>query len=85
MLVLFAATGIMVAAVLALTLRSWWVLLGVLFVHLLATVAVVGYTLQRATDTHEKPDPVTEARVEEERAEEEAQPRKGDRDREVFS
>jgi membrane protein implicated in regulation of membrane protease activity len=84
MVVLFAATGIVVAAVLALTLQSWWVLLGVLFVHLLATLAVVGYSLQRASETQGKPDPVTEARVEEERAEESAQPRRG-RDREVFS
>jgi hypothetical protein len=85
MLILFAATGIVVAAVLALTLRSWWVLIGVLFVHFIATVAVVGYSLQRASQTYDKPDPVTEARVEEERGEEEAQSRRGGRDREVFS
>jgi hypothetical protein len=85
MLILFAATGIVVAAVLALTLRNWWVLIGVLFVHLLATIAVVGYSLQRASQSYDKPDPVTEARLEEEGAEEQAQPRRGGRDREVFN
>jgi hypothetical protein len=50
----------------ALTLQSWWVLIGVLLVHALATIAVVAYTLQRASDTSGKLDPVTEARIEEE-------------------
>jgi hypothetical protein len=68
MVVVFAATGIVVAAVVALTLRSWWVLLGVLFVHALATEAVVAYTLMRAGEGQGKPDPVTEASLEEERA-----------------
>ena len=69
MVILFAATGVVVAAVLALTLRSWWVLAAVVALHALATVLVVGYTLRRASETGEKPDPVTEARIEEERVE----------------
>jgi hypothetical protein len=44
------------------------VLIGVLFLHALATIAVVAYTLQRASDTSGKPDPVTEARIEEEQS-----------------
>lgn len=69
MVVLFAAAGVVVAAILALTLRSWWVLIGVLVLHAIATTAVVIYTLQRASESGDKPDPVTEARVEEERRE----------------
>ena len=41
MVVLFAATGVVVAGVLALTLQSWWVLVAVLIVHAVATTAVV--------------------------------------------
>jgi membrane protein implicated in regulation of membrane protease activity len=66
MVVLFAATGIVVAAVAALLLESWWALLAVLFVHALATAAVIAYTLLRVSERYEKPDPVTEARLEEE-------------------
>jgi membrane protein implicated in regulation of membrane protease activity len=67
---MLGATALVVGAIAALALGSWWVLVGVLGVHALATTAVVGYTLRRAGETHEKPDPVTEARVEEERVEE---------------
>jgi membrane protein implicated in regulation of membrane protease activity len=78
MVVLFAATGIVVAAVVALLLQSWWALLAVLFMHALATAAVVAYTLLRVSEQREKPDPVTEARIEEE------QHLRPARDREVF-
>lgn len=84
MVVLFAATGVVVAGVLALTLQSWWVLVAVLIVHAVATTAVVLYTLQRAGESGEKPDPVTEARVEEERLEARRRPARRGRDREVF-
>lgn len=67
MVVLFVATGVMVAAVLALTLESWWVLAGVVALHAIATIFVVGYTLRRTLETGDKPDPVSEARIEEER------------------
>jgi len=40
----------------------------VLALHLVVTTLVVSYTLRRAGDTSGKPDAVTEARVEEERA-----------------
>jgi hypothetical protein len=36
-------------------------------VHAVGTVFVVGYTLRRAPQAGDKPDPVTEARLEEER------------------
>lgn len=67
MVIVFVATGVVVAAVLALTLRSWWVLAAVVALHALATILVVGYTLRRASETGGKPDPVAEARIEEER------------------
>jgi membrane protein implicated in regulation of membrane protease activity len=70
MVVLFVATGVVVAAVVALALQSWWVLAVALLLHAVATVAVVGYTLRYAEQTGDKPDPVTEARIEEERVDE---------------
>lgn len=84
MVVLFAATGIVVAAVVALLLQSWWALLAVLFVHALATAAVVAYTLLRVTEDYEKPDPATEAKLEEEDRERRRPMRRPGRDREVF-
>jgi membrane protein implicated in regulation of membrane protease activity len=67
MVILFAATGIVVAAVAALALQSWVLLVAVLAVHLVVSSLVVGYAWNRAGDTGGKPDPVTEARIEEER------------------
>jgi membrane protein implicated in regulation of membrane protease activity len=85
MLVIIGATGVVVAAVAALALHSWWVLIGVLAVHGLATTAVIAYTLRAAGSTRDKPDPVTEARIEEERAAR-PRPRRGRaRDYEVFN
>lgn len=78
MVVLFVATGVVVAAVVALTLRSWWVLAAVLVLHAVATTFVVGYTLRRAGEAGDKPDPVTEARIEEEQVDERR--REGSRD-----
>jgi hypothetical protein len=68
MVLLFVATGVVVAAVAALALQSWVLLVAVLAVHGLATAVVVGFAWNRAGDTSGKPDPVTEARLEEERA-----------------
>jgi hypothetical protein len=65
MVVLFAATGLVVAAVAALSLGSWLILFAVLAVHFAATALVIGVVWRRAGDTSGKPDPVTEARVEE--------------------
>jgi membrane protein implicated in regulation of membrane protease activity len=66
MVILFAATGVVVAAVAALALKSWLLLFGVLALHAVATAFVVGLAWRRAGDTSDKPDPVTEARIEEE-------------------
>jgi hypothetical protein len=68
MVILFAATGVVVAAVAALALGSWLLLVAVLALHGVATAFVVGFAWNRAGDTRDKPDPVTEARIEEERS-----------------
>ena len=81
MLVLLGATGVVVAAVAALALQSWWVLFAVLAVHGVATTFVIVYTLRQAGVDRDKPDPVSEARMEEEPPER----RGGARDYEVFN
>jgi membrane protein implicated in regulation of membrane protease activity len=65
MVVLFVAVGVVAVAVVALTLESWWILGVALVIHFLATLYVVIYALGRAGETYDKPDPVTEARLEE--------------------
>jgi membrane protein implicated in regulation of membrane protease activity len=86
MIVLFGVLAVVVGGVAALALGSWWVLVAVLALHALGTTVVVGYAWLRASQTGDKPDPVTEARIEEERAEG-REPRAGRvaKDREVFS
>ena len=63
--VVFAALGIMVAAIVALVLQSWIVLIVLLGVHALAT-AVIVLTVFRTTTEVEKPAPTTVAMLEEE-------------------
>jgi membrane protein implicated in regulation of membrane protease activity len=65
MVIIFVATGVVVAAVAALALQSWLLLVAVLAVHGIASAFVVGTAWRRAGDTRDKPDPVTEARMEE--------------------
>ena len=69
MIVLFVATGLVVAAVVLLLTRSWWALAAAMVVHAVATISVVWYTLRRTGQSQDKPHPVTEARIEEERLE----------------
>ena len=68
MVIMLGAAGVIVAAVAALALDSWAVLFIVLAVHFVVSGLVVGYSLQKAGETGEKPDPLTEARIEEEQA-----------------
>ncbi len=65
MVVIFVATGVVVAAVAALALQSWLLLVVVLALHGIASAIVIGTAWRRAGDTRDKPDPVTEARMEE--------------------
>jgi membrane protein implicated in regulation of membrane protease activity len=65
MVIIFVATGVVVAAVAALALQSWLLLIAVLALHAVASALVIGTAWRRAGDTRDKPDPVTEARMEE--------------------
>ena len=65
MVIIFVATGVVVAAVAALALNSWLLLVAVLLLHGIASAFVIGTAWRRAGDTRDKPDPVTEARMEE--------------------
>jgi membrane protein implicated in regulation of membrane protease activity len=65
MVIIFVATGVVVAAVAALALQSWLLLVVVLALHAIASALVIGTAWRRAGDTRDKPDPVTEARMEE--------------------
>jgi membrane protein implicated in regulation of membrane protease activity len=69
MVIMLGAAGVIVAAVAGLALNSWVVLIVVLAVHLLLSGLVVGYSLRKAGETGDKPDPLTEARIEEEQTE----------------
>jgi membrane protein implicated in regulation of membrane protease activity len=68
MVVLFVATGVVVAAVAALALKSWLLLFAALALHAIGSAFVIGIAWRRASDTRDKPDPVTEARIEEEQS-----------------
>jgi membrane protein implicated in regulation of membrane protease activity len=61
------ATALVVGGVLALATGSWWALLIPVALHAVATFLVTSGIFKRL-EQGEKPDPVTEARLEEERA-----------------
>ncbi len=65
-IVISAATVLVVAAIASLATGSWWLLLVALGAHAIGTVAVLAYSMSKVTDDKDKPDPVTEARIEEE-------------------
>jgi membrane protein implicated in regulation of membrane protease activity len=65
LIVFTLATALVVAGVIALATGSWWVLVVVLVVHLAVTSVVVSGIFSR-TEQQDKPDPTTEARVEQE-------------------
>ena len=83
MIFIFGALALMVGAIASLALGSWWILVAVLAVHAIISAIVVGYAWHQASRTVDKPDPVTEARIEDEADE---SPRAGRvaGDREVF-
>lgn len=62
-----AVAGV-VLIVAALATESWWLLPVALLAHAVATVITVA-AIMRTTEQGEKPDPVTEARLEEEQGE----------------
>jgi membrane protein implicated in regulation of membrane protease activity len=66
LLLLFTgATLIVVAGVVGLATGMWWVLAVVLALHFVAFVVVMT-PVMRSLEGGDKPDPVTEARIEEE-------------------
>ena len=66
MILIFGALALMIGVIAALTLDSWWILVVVMAVHGVLSALVIGYTLKQASKTGGKPDPVTEARLEDE-------------------
>jgi membrane protein implicated in regulation of membrane protease activity len=66
MLVLFTlVTALVVGAIAALAIGEWWVILIPLVLHGVGTTIVVSGVFKRV-EQGDKPDPVTEARLEEE-------------------
>jgi membrane protein implicated in regulation of membrane protease activity len=66
MLVLFTfITALVVGGIAALALDTWWVLLIALVLHAVGTTIVLSGVYKRI-EQEDKPDPVTEARLEEE-------------------
>jgi Flp pilus assembly protein TadB len=63
LIVVTLALVVMVGVVAALVLDSWWILAAVVVVHGIITTIVVGLSFRMAAQ-EEKPDPVTEARLE---------------------
>jgi membrane protein implicated in regulation of membrane protease activity len=68
MILIFAALALMLGVIASLALGSWWILVAVMVVHGVASAVVVGYALRQADRSRDKPDPVTEARLEEREA-----------------
>jgi membrane protein implicated in regulation of membrane protease activity len=67
LVIMTLATALVVGGVLALATGSWWALLIPVALHGVATFLVISGIFKRV-DQGEKPDPVTEARLDEERA-----------------
>jgi membrane protein implicated in regulation of membrane protease activity len=68
LLIITAATGVVVIAVAGFVIQSWAVLGIALAIHLIASAVVIYYSMKKIDDTGDKPDPVTQARIEDERA-----------------
>jgi membrane protein implicated in regulation of membrane protease activity len=85
MILLFGALALMVGAIASLALGSWWILIAVLAAHAVISGVDVGYAWRQAGRSVDKPDPVTEARVEEEQSDDRPRAARTARDREVFS
>jgi membrane protein implicated in regulation of membrane protease activity len=68
MLVLMTfATALVLGGILALATKSWWALAIPVVLHVIGTVVVVSGVFKRM-DQGDKPDPVTEARLDDQRA-----------------
>jgi membrane protein implicated in regulation of membrane protease activity len=56
--------AVVVGAIISLAVGSWWVLAGAVIVHMVGT-ALVLTVIRGRLEQEDKPDPVTEARLEE--------------------
>lgn len=66
LILIFGALALMVGVIASLALESWWILVAVMAVHGVLSAIVVGYALRQADKTGGKPDPVEEARIDDE-------------------
>jgi membrane protein implicated in regulation of membrane protease activity len=66
MIVIAAATALVVAAIALLAFGTWWALAIALGAHALGTLIVVGYAFSRVNQSAGKPGPAAEARIEQE-------------------
>jgi membrane protein implicated in regulation of membrane protease activity len=87
MIAMLGGAALVVGLVLVLATGEWWALAVAMGAHAIGSAIAIGYAWHRAGDTGGKPDPVTEARVEEEQdgGRQPARPRRTARDYEVFS
>ena len=88
MLVVFSSAAVVVAVAfaLAIVVGEWWILPFALVLHLGASAVVLAFMGSKVLQDRDKPDPVTEARLEEEAVEESqnGSRREGDEERGVF-
>jgi len=85
MILIFGALAFTVGAIASLALGTWLILVAVMVVHALASAVVIGYAWHQAGKSVDKPDPLTEARIEQEDDREPPRAARTARDREVFS
>jgi membrane protein implicated in regulation of membrane protease activity len=67
LLLMTFATALVLGGIVALATKSWWALVIPLVLHLVGTTIVISGVFKRL-EQGDKPDPVVEARLEEERA-----------------
>lgn len=68
LIIAFGVLALTVGVVASLATGSWWLLGAAVGIHALGSTVVIGYAWIAASQTTDKPDPVTQARLEEERA-----------------
>jgi membrane protein implicated in regulation of membrane protease activity len=85
MVAMLGGAALVVGLVVVLATGEWWALAVAMGALAVGSAIAIGYAWRKAGDTGGKPDPVTEARVEEEQAHGRQPPRRTARDYEVFS
>ena len=67
LILITGVSAVLVGVIAALGTGSWWLLLVALAIHAVGSLVVVGYTMRAVSQDEDKPDPVTQARREEQR------------------